>query len=153
MPTQNAHDSKPRNPKRCPGCRNEEPGSRHARLERKHDKREKEREAIATGAAGTVIMSRLSLILFLTCLPPHTHRTNTIGGQVPSADAGPNWAKNREAALAKYARRTRRRHNKHEKRQRDMQKREAEGREGATLFSPNSTSTTNVSAREAKRGA
>ena len=77
------------------------------------------------------------------------------GGQAPPPDAGPNWAKNREAALAKYARNSQRRHKKYEKRQREMQKRELGGREAATVSGPGpeSTSTTNSSTCEAKQGA
>ena len=39
---------------------------------------------------------------------------------VPPPNAGPNWARNREKTLAKYARATKRRHKKHEKKMRDQ---------------------------------
>ncbi|KAF1852045.1 uncharacterized protein K460DRAFT_362810 [Cucurbitaria berberidis CBS 394.84] len=123
VPTQDPHDPKPRNPKRRQDCRSESSGHRHLRLERKHDRREKERDAVVNGTA------------------------------VPPPNAGPNWAKNREAALIKYARNTRRRHKKHEKRQRAMQKGEVEAREASTSSSQDPTPTTDTSAREDKKGA
>ncbi|KAI4637117.1 hypothetical protein J4E93_010633 [Alternaria ventricosa] len=89
MPSQNPHDPKPRNPKRTQSCRTESPGHRHERIERKHDRREDEKERLLNGDIGT-----------------------------PPPDAGPNWAKNRIATLEKYAKRTKKRHKKHEKRMR-----------------------------------
>ncbi|KAF1829466.1 hypothetical protein BDW02DRAFT_573954 [Decorospora gaudefroyi] len=54
MPSQNPHDPKPRNPKRTESCRMESSASRHARLERKHDRREREREQVVNGTAGSL---------------------------------------------------------------------------------------------------
>ncbi|KAI1548252.1 hypothetical protein PtrSN002B_006556 [Pyrenophora tritici-repentis] len=90
MPSQNPFDPKPRNPKRTQSCRTESPGHRHECIERKHDRREQELEALANGTLRT---------------PP---------------GAGPNWANNREATLAKYAKATNRRHKKHEKNMRKL---------------------------------
>ncbi|KAI4640200.1 uncharacterized protein J4E78_010672 [Alternaria triticimaculans] len=89
MPSQNPHDPKPRNPKRTQSCRTESSGHRHQRFERKHERREDEKERLLRGDLGT-----------------------------PPPDAGPNWAKNRIATLEKYAKRTKKRHKKHEKRMR-----------------------------------
>jgi len=61
MPTQNPHDPRPRNPKRTHSCRSEPSGQRHARLERKHDRRQDEREALKNGALSKFISTSLFL--------------------------------------------------------------------------------------------
>ena len=66
MPTQNPHDPRPRNPKRTHSCRSEPSGQRHARLERKHDRREEEREALKNGALSTFISPSIFRVVYKT---------------------------------------------------------------------------------------
>ena len=99
MPTLDPHDPKPRDPKRTQSCRSEPPGQRHARYERRHAKREKEREAIAHGTKGMLSIIR-SPRLFLsshTSLPkPMTNQSVCQQSRLPVPDpTGPRIARKR----------------------------------------------------------
>ena len=64
MPSQNPHDPKPRNPKRTQSCRTESSGHRHQRFERKHERREDEKERLLRGDLG----SKASICCFVLYL-------------------------------------------------------------------------------------
>jgi hypothetical protein len=64
MPSQDPHDPNPRNPKRTQSCRLESSEHRHLRFERRHERREDEREALLDGDRSKA---------FTYCLVPSLH--------------------------------------------------------------------------------